>query len=171
MSYFPSTIKCWNNLPVNVLSSESVPVFKNRLLEWYSRNRRGEHVIKSYLLLFCAGYYGKLLNQIRYNLSSQSHAVPLVHVQHCWTSSSPRLSWLRSHLKAFFACIYYSISRVEMNLKLQNIFQTFELNYDILDEDRLLFIILHWIDPASHDLTMEINEQIIVLLAGDPSLR
>ena len=41
MSYFPSTIKCWNKLPVNVLSSESVPVFKNRLLEWYSGNEKG----------------------------------------------------------------------------------------------------------------------------------
>ena len=159
MSYFPSTIKCWNNLPVNVLSSESVAVFKNRLLAWHSINERGEIAFKAHLLPFCAGYYGRLLNQIRYNLSPlRSHLFTYNIVEHPLCPGCH--DWVETSKHFFFACVCYSVSRVEMKLKLQNIFQTFELNYDILDEDKLLFVILHGIDPASHDLAKTINEQL-----------
>ena len=124
----------WNKLSVNLLSSESVPVFKNRLLEWYSGNERGELVIKSHLLPFCAGYYGKLLNQIRYNLSPlRSHLFTYNIVEHPLCPGCHDCVETSKHF--FFVCICYSLSRVEMKLKLQNIFRTFELNYDILDED------------------------------------
>ena len=119
MSYFPSTIKFWNNLPVNVSSSESVAVFKNRLLEWHSINERNELAIKSHLLPFCAGYYGRLLNQIRYNLSPlRSHLFTYSIVEHPLCPSCHDCAETSKHFSLHVFAIVLIVSNWNLNCKI-----------------------------------------------------
>ena len=157
MSYFPSVIKCWNCLPSNVLSSVSISIFKKRLLEWDSRKGNREIIVKSYLFPFCAGYYGRLLNQIRYGLSPlrfhlftynivENPVCPGCH--DCIENSN------------FIECFCYNQARVVMTTKLVNILQAFGFNHDISDHDNLLFLILHGVDAIGPRWPMKINELI-----------
>ena len=62
-------MKCWNNLPFNVVSSRSVIAFKKQLSDLKLGCRNDVLIVKSNFLQFATGYYGRLLNQIRYNLN------------------------------------------------------------------------------------------------------
>ena len=55
--YELSTVKCWNNLPFNVVSSRSVIAFKKQLFELKLGSRNDVLVFKSNFLQFATGYY------------------------------------------------------------------------------------------------------------------
>ena len=72
-SYFPSTSKSWELLPSDVVTSKSICSFK-KCLSTCTLFCRTECDKKSYLFPYCSGYYGRILNQIRYELSQlRSH--------------------------------------------------------------------------------------------------
>ena len=72
-SFLPSTLNAWNKLPDHVKSCTTANQFKNELAKYLSSLNVSSEVPHQRSVLqfpfYCTGYYGKILNQIRYGLS------------------------------------------------------------------------------------------------------
>ena len=74
-SFLPSTLNAWNKLPDHVKSCTTVNQFKNELAKYLASLNVPSKVPQSHqrsvfqFSFYCTGYYGKILNQIRYGLS------------------------------------------------------------------------------------------------------
>ena len=74
-SFFPSTLVAWNELPDNLKTCSNVFQFKKELGEYLKTLNVSAEVSLNHqnsafqFSFYCTGYYGKILNQIRYGLS------------------------------------------------------------------------------------------------------
>ena len=69
LSYFPSTVLLWRKLPNDIVHSENVNLFKSRLLKSNQIIDNHNYHKSPFFFKICSGFYGKVLNQIRYGLS------------------------------------------------------------------------------------------------------
>ena len=96
-------------------------------------------VVKSNFLQFATGYYGRLLKQIRYNLS------PLrFHLFTYNIIDNPMCPGCHDSVEStehfFFDCVCYSDCRSVMRSELQNVFQVFGLNFGALSNPEILHL-------------------------------
>ena len=68
-SFFHSTLKLWNKLSDSDKLSNTLPEFKIKIIRCPILTESFDHYPKSHLFSHCSGYYGRILNQIRYGIS------------------------------------------------------------------------------------------------------
>jgi hypothetical protein len=140
LSYFPSTIKLWDELPLNVSSSHTISEFKKGL-GVHMCVVPDDHFVHSYLFYHCCGYYGRILNQIRYELSPlRSHLFTYnISDNPMCPSCYDSVETTRHY---FIECKSYEISRNNLIFTLNVLFNRHNIECDITNSDNLLRTIL-----------------------------
>ena len=68
-SCIPSSIVLWNNLPPEIVMLTNKQAFKKHVNDYFLSTAMNAYCRKSFILRYCTGFYGRIMNQIRYGLS------------------------------------------------------------------------------------------------------
>ena len=138
-SFFPSTIKQWNRLPVTTVSAPNFRVFK-KIITHTNIGRVKYHTL-------CVGKEGKWLSRLRMGLSALC--------QHRFTynlvddASCPSCGQRETTSHFFFKCPAYAVPRNELYNSLA------QLSFDINNKRQLLHTILYG-SHSNQELLLEI---------------
>ena len=140
MSFFPSTFRVFQQLPSEVLLSKTSCEFKIRLNKIPMFQNAFDQYDTSYLFEFCSGYYGRILNQIRYKLSPiRSHLFA-----YCITDN-PMCPNCFNNIETpkhfFLVCDSYRIARSVLLIRLSEILPDAGMSM-LVNADEVLVLIL-----------------------------
>jgi hypothetical protein len=159
-SYFPSTIALWNKLS-SVNNTDSLSKFKRDLskcnLSVSNNVCKNVNYLKSNLFFFCSGFYGRLLNKIRYELSPlKSHLFTYCIIDNPMCPNCHDNVETTEHF--FLDCIFYKNQRIKLKNKLHEVMTDFGCCYD---ENQLLLTILHGVkDMGENAVNKHIFEAV-----------
>ena len=142
---------------------EVLLLLKKQLFEWTLRNRNDAFVIRSNFLQFSTGYYGRLLNQIRYNLSPLRFHLFTYNIM-----DNPMCPGCHDSVESiehfFFDCVCYNDCRSVLWSNLQTVFQNFGLDFGALSRHEILHLFLYGVDYVNPVSSIKINEHIYYCL-------
>ena len=162
-SFFPSTYNLWNTLSTNILGSNSVNVFKKSLTKCSLYCDSFDRYPKSYLFGYCSGFYGRILNQIRYELSPlKSHLFTygIIDDQMCPMCTD----MIESTNHYFLKCTSYLNCRINLKHKLMELLVGDDIVYDQLlrfESLDLLTLFLCGSASLSNNINREIFEAVV----------
>ena len=112
------------------------------------RNRNDAVVIRSNFLQFSTGYYGRLFNQIIYNLSPLRFHFFGLHKSLLIIRCVLAVMTVLKVLNISFLIVFVIV--IVLRSDLQTVFQDFSLDFGAISHQEILHMFLHGVDYVNH---------------------
>ena len=160
-SFFPSSIKQWNLLPQKLTESTTLTMFKLKLSCHLQLSKtEGEHQMFNYTY----GYYGKMLTQIKFQLSKLNNHLFLYNISD--NPFCPRChDYVEDTQHYFYSCDAYTNARAQMMQSLLECLACFKvMNINMNDASVMTTLILDGVKLNDKQLTCDINKRIFAIV-------
>jgi len=144
-SFIPSSVSLWNQLPADFVTLVNIKTFRIKLNDHFANQVTNRNCKKSFILCFCTGFFGKVLNQIRYGLSPLNfHLFSYSIVDNPFCPKC--LNEIEDPKHFFIDCVFYNDIRRKLIDAIGAILNFHNVQIDLNDSNKLLSIVMYGIN-------------------------